>query len=139
MSSAHESDRLGHDSEVIAGFLPLVDVLLAVLCVALVAAGGRDSMEVPVTLPQGHARANSPTTQSVLLTVDRQGDVSIDGASIPTQLLPTRLAGLPSETTLLLAGDAAVPYECVARLLHALQEHGSTDVRLLLQQEPQAQ
>ena len=127
-----ESERLGHDSEAIAGFLPLVDVLLAVLCVALVAAGAARSLQVPVTLPTDRGRAHAAPSHTVTLQFDREGRTVIDGVAVPIEHLTDHLRRLDDRVTLLIAGDATTPYEQVARILHRVRQADIEGVQLVL-------
>lgn len=130
-----EADRIGHDSEVIAGFLPLVDVLLAVLCVTLMSLGAARALQVPVTLPTDRGRAAATPDDAIAVRFDRTGAITVDGAAVAFEDLPAHVRRLPPGRALLVAGDADVSYGQAARVLHRLREAGATDVRLLLRAE----
>jgi len=126
-----EAQRLGHDSEVIAGFLPLVDVLLAVLSVVMVIASAARHTTIPVRLPEVPRRGAAAPDAGVRIVVHRDGRVSLDGVDVPFRKLPERLQLVPKGSRLLIAGDADAGYGTVARLLQIVRTAGHTDARLL--------
>ncbi len=130
-----EADRLGHDSEAIAGFLPLVDVLLAVLCVTLMAVGAARVLQVPVALPADHGRPATAPDDAVAVRFDGAGAVSIDGVPASIEGLAAEVRKLGPGRALLVVGDGDASYAQAARVLHRLREAGATDVRLVLRAE----
>jgi biopolymer transport protein ExbD len=130
VSHSSEADRLGHDSEAIAGFLPLVDVLLALLCVAMVAFGHTAARHLPVQLPAGSGTAATSTDPQVVLAVAADGRLQLDGQPATRAELARRLGNLPKSMRLLVAADREAPFDVIVAGLSTARDVGITDVRL---------
>jgi biopolymer transport protein ExbD len=126
-----EAQRLGHDSEAIAGFLPLVDVLLAVLAVVMILASAAPHTTIPMRLPEVPGRGAAAPDAEVRIMVDRTGRISVDRIEVASHRLLERLRLVPKGSRLVIAGDAAADYGTVARLLQIVRMAGHTDARLL--------
>ena len=126
-----EAHRLGYDSEAIAGFLPLVDVLLAVLSVVMILASAARHTTIPMRLPEVPGRGASAQDAEVRITVHRSGRISVDGTDVASHRLSERLGLVPNGSRLVIAGDADADYGSVARLLQIVRMAGHTDARLL--------
>jgi biopolymer transport protein ExbD len=126
-----EAQRLGHDSEAIAGFLPLVDVLLAVLSVVMILASAARHTTIPMRLPEVPGRGAAAQDSQVRIMVHRTGRISVDGIEVASHRLLERLRLVPKGRRLVIAGDADADYGTVARLLQIVRMAGHTDARLL--------
>ena len=126
-----EAQRLGYDSEAIAGFLPLVDVLLAVLSVVMILHSSAPHTAIPMRLPDVPGRGAARQDAEVRIMVFRTGRISVDGIDVASHLLLERLRLVPQGSRLVIAGDADADYGMVARLLQIVRMAGHTDARLL--------
>ena len=127
-----EAQRLGHDSEAIAGFLPLVDVLLAVLSVVMILGSAAPHTTIPMRLPEVPGRGAAVAHDAeVRIMVHRTGKISVDGVEVASHRVLERLRLLPKGSRLLIAGDTDADYGTVARLLQLVRIADHTDARLL--------
>ena len=126
-----EAQRLGHDSEAIAGFLPLVDVLLAVLSVVMILGSAAPHTTIPMRLPEVPGRGAAAQEAEVRIMVQRTGRITVDGIEVASDRLVERLRVVPKGSRLVIAGDADADYGTVARLLQIVRIAGHTDARLL--------
>jgi biopolymer transport protein ExbD len=126
-----EAQRLGFDSEAVAGFLPLVDVLLAVLSVVMILASAAPHTTIPMRLPEVPGHGAAAQDAEVRIMVHRTGKVSVDGIEVVSNRLLEHLRRVPNGSRVVIAGDADADYGTVARLLQIVRIAGHTDARLL--------
>ncbi|MBY6240845.1 biopolymer transporter ExbD [Methylosinus sp. Sm6] len=103
--------------------VPFIDVMLVLLTMVLTTASFVATGRIPVALPQaGHAQVEKKKDKTIDLTTD--GGVRFDGESMSKEELERRLAGLPSDTQLLVRADRAIVFQAfvdVAELLKRLK------------------
>lgn len=104
---------------------PLVDVVLVLLVVLMVTAGYLVSRAIPVDLPK--AKSGETTTTTLALTLDRRGQLFIDGSRASLAELGQRadqLARENSDTRALLAADGHTEHRQVIEVVDVLRRHG---------------
>ncbi|MDR1545860.1 MAG: protein TolR [Deltaproteobacteria bacterium] len=113
---------------------PMVDVMLVLLIIFMVAAPMM-TQGLEVDLPKVNAAVMRTDDNLVVLTVAGDGQVSIDGATLPDinnldvqirQVMKTKGTEL-----IFLKADRNVPYGRVAAVMGALREAGITNVGLV--------
>lgn len=117
---------------------PLVDVMLVLLVIFMVTAPMMQQ-GVQVNLPKADTKAMSPTEESVVVSVDKNGKVFIDKDEVPAGDLRTRLSAMFATRTkkeVLLKADAGVPYGEVVRTMADIK--GAGIERLGMVTEPAA-
>jgi biopolymer transport protein TolR len=114
---------------------PLVDVSLVLLIIFMITAPmmvqGAD-----VQLPETERMEQLPQTQ-LIVAVDAEGRVSINGEPVPLADLEARLSPRVTEgRTVLLHGDERVPYGTVMQVTAVLQRLGA-DIGLVTEPIPE--
>jgi len=105
---------------------PLIDVMLVLVVIFLITAPLLASA-IRLDLPRSDAATASDAAPSVLVVVDRSGQVFLDDKPVSTADLASRLARLASQnpdTEVQLRADAAVPYGRVVEVLGVAQKAG---------------
>lgn len=117
---------------------PLVDVMLVLLIVFIITVPVMKHA-ISVNLPKTQASAQTTPPQTLRLTVDAQGNVSLDGQALNADTLKLRLqeqSRLEPQPALQVLGDKAVPYEHVTRALALVKEVGLQKVALITDPRP---
>lgn len=105
---------------------PLVDVMLVLLIIFMVTAPMM-TQGVDVDLPETTAKALPQKEKPLIITLDRQGKITVDKTSYTPAGLRTRLAELAREDRnqpVFLSADQNVPYGRVASIMADLKEAG---------------
>lgn len=116
---------------------PLVDVVLVLLVVLMVTATYIASRSIPVDLPRA---ATSEATASVLaVTLDREGEVYLDGAKVSMALLRDRVRHARSrdpQIRAIIAADQGTRHGQVVVAIDLLRQEGVN--RFAINVEPAA-
>ena len=114
---------------------PLVDVMLVLLVIFLISAPLMGNA-LRLDLPAAQAPLSSEASNSLSLSLDRQGAVFINDKPVATEALPAVLAMQASDDASIevqLRADQNVPYGRVAEVMGLLQKAGLTKVALAVQ------
>lgn len=135
------SERYGHAEPDVMNEInmtPLVDVMLVLLIVFIITVPVMKHA-IPVNLPKTQTSAQATPPQTLRLSVDAKGDLSLDGQALSTDALQARLQAqsrLEPQPALQVLGDKAVPYEHVTRALALVKEAGLQKVALITDPRP---
>ncbi|MEO0327012.1 MAG: biopolymer transporter ExbD [Pseudomonadota bacterium] len=107
---------------------PFVDVMLVLLIIFMVTAPLL-TVGVEVDLPETKAGPVNVETQPITLTISKDGRVFIQETEITLNELTPRLAAISEtrekfETRIFIKGDAASPYEIIAKVLGQISAAG---------------
>jgi biopolymer transport protein TolR len=115
---------------------PLVDVMLVLLIIFMVTAPLLVS-GVPVELPKSRAKQIDLPDAPLDITVDKEGQVFIDGAAVKPSDLAPRLEAIAAEQTadkprkIMLRGDTVVDYGSMMRVMGELNRAGLNSVNMV--------
>ncbi len=112
---------------------PLVDVMLVLLIIFMISAPLLTA-GVEVELPKTEASAMQATDEPLTVTVRKDGAIFVmEDAATYDQLGPRLKAMTQGDTErpIFLRGDAATPYEAMARVMAKLQTTGFTHINLI--------
>ncbi len=105
---------------------PLIDVMLVLVVIFIITAPLLAS-SIRLDLPRSDAATASDAPQSVLVVLDRAGQVFLADQPVTPAQLATRLtaiAGRNPDTEVQLRADAAVPYGRVVEVIGVAQKAG---------------
>ena len=105
---------------------PLVDVMLVLLIVFIITVPVINNA-VTVSLPKASAQKEDLKPETLRLSVDAQGDYSLNGTPLKPDELAARLkteAAKEPAPDLHISGDKAVRYEFVAKAMALAQQAG---------------
>ena len=105
---------------------PLVDVMLVLLIIFMVTAPMM-TQGVDVCLPETTAKALPQKEKPLVITLDRQGAISLDKTVYTRPLLRAKLAELARadrEQPVFLSADQSVPYGQVIKVMADVKEAG---------------
>ena len=114
---------------------PLIDVMLVLLVILLLTAPLLDG-RIALNLPRVSASPAPAEPGALLLELQRDGRMVLDGQPVSPAALPARLrarAKADARVELRIRADSAVPYGDVAQVMAAAQAAGLTRVGLLTQ------
>lgn len=107
---------------------PMVDVMLVLLVIFIITAPMLTS-SVKIELPAAKAEVSEAQVQAVTIAIDAAGTMywneqAVDAAALAAQLT----AAAKAQPELQLRVDRSVPYELVAQVMAAAQQHGLTKI-----------
>ncbi len=101
---------------------PLVDVVLLLLIFFMLITRYMPP-SLSVNLPEASA-AQPDDHPSVVLSIDAEGQLAVDGEEFSWEALPRLLADRDPETRVRIAADKAVDYDFIIRAMNAAAEAG---------------
>jgi len=117
--------------------VPYIDVMLVLLVIFMITAPLL-TPGVKVDLPQASATAvDNPDNETLVVTVDRRGQLYLDDRAISPESLKTKVAAIlraRPATPVLIRGDRQVAYNDVMQAMVLLQAAGAPSVGLVTQQ-----
>ncbi|AVO41415.1 ExbD/TolR family protein [Simplicispira suum] len=119
---------------------PLVDVML-VLVVIFILTAPLLAGSLRLDLPRAQAAVPGVSGPSLLLELDRSGQLRLDGAQLSDAVLGERLADVAAtrpETEIQLRADAAVPYGRVVELMGLAHTAGLARIAFVAETAPPA-
>lgn len=117
---------------------PLVDVMLVLLIIFMVTAPLLVS-GVPVNLPKSRAKQIDLPEAPLDITVDKEGQVFIDGDPVKPSELASRLEEIAAQQSpdnprkIMLRGDTIVDYGSMMRVMGELNRAGLNSVSMVTQ------
>src|SRR5271170_4154869 len=112
---------------------PLVDVMLVLLVVFMVAAPLL-TVGVPVDLPQTQAPPINEPKEPLVITVNREGIIFIQEATVPVEALVERLqsiTGSNPDAVLYVRGDKEINYGRILEVMSLVSSAGFRKVSLV--------
>ncbi len=115
---------------------PFVDVMLVLLIIFMVTAPLLVS-GVPVDLPKSRAKQIELPDAPLDITVDREGQVFVDGSPVKPSELAARLEAIAAEQTpdnprkIMLRGDTVVDYGSMMKVMGELNRAGLNSVNMV--------
>jgi biopolymer transport protein TolR len=114
---------------------PFVDVVLVLLIIFMISApmikAGMD-----VQLPKAKASEEINAENAVVITIKRNGRISLNGKEVSKENLIKRVKEeMREKKPLLIEADAKVYYEEVIDILNILKEEGFTEIGLITERE----
>ncbi len=119
---------------------PLIDVMLVLVVIFLITAPLLAS-SIRLDLPRSDAAAASDAPKSVLVVVDKSGQVYLDDKPLGTDELTRRLTGVATrnpDTEVQLRADEAVAYGRVVEVIGAAQKAGLGRIGFIADNRPAA-
>ena len=119
---------------------PLIDVMLVLVVIFLITAPLLAS-SIRLDLPRSDAAGASDAPRSVLVVVDRSGQVFLDDKPVSASDLAVRLssvARLNPDTEVQLRADDAVPYGRVVEVIGVAQKAGLGRIGFIADNRPAA-
>jgi biopolymer transport protein ExbD len=107
---------------------PLVDVVLLLLIFFMLVSRYLPP-SLQVTLPEATA-ASITDRPGIMLSIDAEGRLSVDGQLTDWASLPHYLAGREPETQVRISADKAVAYDYIVRALDAAAQAGLPSIAL---------
>jgi len=114
---------------------PFVDVVLVLLIIFMISAPMLKT-GMDVQLPKAKASQEINAENAVVVTIKRNGRISVNGKEVSKDNLIKRVKEeMGGKRTLLIEADAKVFYEEVIDILNLLKEEGFTEIGLVTERE----
>nr|WP_320132113.1 biopolymer transporter ExbD [uncultured Holophaga sp.] len=107
--------------------IPLVDVMLVVLAIVLTTSTFIAKGVIPVDLPRA-SHNHEELQKSVLLELDRQGGIYLDGKAASLSTLAQRLGGFDRKMAVLIRSDRELQLQSFIDVLDLVKGMGFTKV-----------
>lgn len=108
---------------------PLTDVFLVLLIIFMVTSTFLTQSNLPVNLPQAKHGAEATPTPGVIVTVQKDSQILINGQKVPEENLSAAIASLLSKSedkTVVLEGDREAVLGTVVRIMDEAKKAGAT-------------
>jgi biopolymer transport protein TolR len=105
---------------------PLVDVMLVLLVIFMVTAPMMQQ-GVPVNLPKAEAKSLAPKEDTLVVSIEKNGRISINSSELPGDQLKDRLNTMlagKAKREVFLKADSAVPYGEVVKVMAQIKSAG---------------
>jgi TonB system transport protein ExbD (group 1) len=112
---------------------PFIDVMLVLLIIFMVAAP-LATVDLPLDLPISSAKAEPPTSEPIVLSIqaDRSwaiGEIHIEKSALGSAIDP--LAHGDHSVRIFVRADKTIPYEALMQAMDALRAHGYLKISLV--------
>lgn len=121
----HELDQIN--------VVPLVDVMLVLLVIVLTTATFISTNQIPVDLAKSK-HATAVLKKSLIITLQSDGNVSLNQQAIAIDALDVALESYDRETPVIVSADRAIQLERFVRLVDAIRDAGFTQISLKVEQ-----
>ncbi len=105
---------------------PLVDVMLVLLIIFMVTAPMM-TQGLDVDLPETTGKSLRQEEKPQVISIDKDGNISLNGTEVPKQMVFQQLDGMPKEMKdqpIYLKADKVVPYGIVVTLMADIKSAG---------------
>ena len=116
--------------------IPFIDIMLVLLAIVLTTASFVAQGVIPVDLPRATQGAAEPQAQPVEISVDRRGHWYLSGDRVSAEQLAVRLAGLASETPVLLRVDGAASFQAFVGVIDLLKARDLVNLAIVTEHQP---
>ena len=116
--------------------IPMIDVMMFLLVFfVLISTNVLPALGLNVTLPHSAATEKVQDRRKVTLTLDRQGQVYLDGQAVELSALSDRLRAIVAESptlpAVIIAGDGAAELQRVVDVLDAVKGAGVVNASII--------
>jgi biopolymer transport protein TolR len=121
-------------SKIVSGInvTPLVDVMLVLLIIFMVSAPMmKEGMKVD--LPEVESRALPTQSEDLMVTIDKDRKIDINGSGVELTRLATLLEQIVQQRGIDLQADKSVPYGYVVEIMSVIRSAGLTKMGLVTQ------
>jgi biopolymer transport protein ExbD len=131
-----------------AALTPLLDTLFLLLFSVLAASDGAEAradieqevrLELPTVSDDGSGEGASPESPPVVIMIDADGAVTLDGGAMPIEspgAFADALLGIPSGAAFEIRAHADARHAVIVEVLHGLREASFLDVSLVANTRP---
>lgn len=116
---------------------PLIDMVFILLIFFMVSTTFVKDMKVDLSRP-GAVSATAASTKAIRVTIDRRGDVFVEGNPVRTWVLQSRVRELLKEDptrSLLIITDKSIPSEKLIEVVDQCRLAGAADVGVATEEE----
>ncbi len=120
---------------------PLVDVMLVLLIIFMVTAPMM-TQGLDVDLPETTTKSLRQEDEPIVVTIDREGKISLDQHEVTRKILYQELSGLDQsrkEKPIYLKADKAVAYGVVVKIMADIKKAGFDKLGMITQPEEEEQ
>ncbi len=126
------------ESDAVVDLSPLIDVVFLLLIFFMVTTTFVEDAGLDLELPTTRS-TSSRVRGGIIVAIDREGSVALDGEVVPMHELEDRLRAVLSESdekTVMIEADTTVEHGIVVRVMDILKQSGATG--LTIAAEPEA-
>lgn len=115
--------------------IPLIDVMLVLLAIVLSISTFIAQGQIKVELPSSNQQSAPNDSPTVLLSIDKEGNIFFDSASVDLPTLKSKIFALDSKTLLKLEIDKSSKFETFVQVADILKEKGHENVSIATSQQ----
>lgn len=115
--------------------IPLIDVMLVLLAIVLSISTFIAQGQIKVELPSSNQQSMPSDSPTVLLSIDKEGNIFFDSVSVDLPTLKSKIFALDSKTLLKLEIDKNSKFETFVQVADILKEKGHENVSIATSQQ----
>ncbi|WP_394958388.1 TonB system transport protein ExbD [uncultured Helicobacter sp.] len=115
--------------------IPLIDVMLVLLAIVLSISTFIAQGQIKVELPSSNQQSMPSDSPTVLLSIDKEGNIFFDNVSVDLPTLKSKIFALDSKTLLKLEIDKNSKFETFVQVADILKEKGHENVSIATSQQ----
>ncbi|WP_394954733.1 TonB system transport protein ExbD [uncultured Helicobacter sp.] len=115
--------------------IPLIDVMLVLLAIVLSISTFIAQGQIKVELPSSNQQSAPNDSPTVLLSIDKEGNIFFDSASVDLPTLRDKIFALDNKTLLKLEIDKSSKFETFVQVADILKEKGHENVSIATSQQ----
>ncbi len=115
--------------------IPLIDVMLVLLAIVLSISTFIAQGQIKVELPSSNQQSMPSDSPTVLLSIDKEGNIFFDNVNVDLPTLKSKIFALDSKTLLKLEIDKNSKFETFVQVADILKEKGHENVSIATSQQ----
>lgn len=115
--------------------IPLIDVMLVLLAIVLSVSTFIAQGQIKVELPSSNQQSMPSDLPTILLSIDKEGNIFFDNVAVDLATLKDRIFALDNKTLLKLEIDKNSKFETFVQVADILKEKGHENVSIATSQQ----
>ncbi|MFA6238412.1 MAG: biopolymer transporter ExbD [Bacteriovorax sp.] len=141
MAMGNMNQNSGDDENIISeiNMTPLIDIMLVLLIIFMVTSTAALESGLDIELPKTALTNEKPQDKILIITLDREGKVSLQGKNVPDADLPERVAATLKElntTSVILEGDTKAFLGKAVELMDLAKSAGAKSFSIAAEEDP---
>lgn len=141
MAMGNMNQNSGDDENIVAeiNMTPLIDIMLVLLIIFMVTSTAALESGLDIELPKTQITNEKKQDEILIITLDREGKVSLQGKNVPEAELPERIASSLKELkteTVILEGDTKAFLGKAVELMDLAKSAGAKSFSIAAEEDP---
>lgn len=141
MAMGNMNQNSGDEENIVSeiNMTPLIDIMLVLLIIFMVTSTAALESGLDIELPKTQITNEKKQEEILIITLDREGKVSLQGKNVPDNELPERIAGALKELkteSVILEGDTKAFLGKAVELMDLAKSAGAKSFSIAAEEDP---